>query len=137
MENEVEFTVALLRTVAKDLQALSEDERQQLNEGTARLRLVFEAKSSSKKSEKSSATEIDTEAIQARLEKCRSREEAAALLSNGGFTKANLQKLTRAMDLPFQKDDNTQRLLDRIVESAVGFRLRSQAIQGSDNADEP
>lgn len=136
MDDEIEFAASLLRVVAKDVQALNEDHRKQIKEGTARLRLVVEPRLSGKKSERSSASEIDTAAIQSQLGECKSREEAAEVLRSSGLSKANLQKLTRAMDLPYQKDDNMERLVDRIVESAVGFRLRSQAIQGNDNADE-
>lgn len=136
MDDEFEFAASLLRFIAKDVQSLTEEQRGQLREGSAKLRLVVEPRLGGKRSEKSGAAEIDTAAIQAQLEECKSRNEAAEILRGLGLSKANLQKLTRAMDLPYQKDDNMERLLDRIVESAVGFRLRSQAIQRNDSPGE-
>ena len=39
------------------------------------------------------------------------------------------------LDIPFQKKDSIDRILEKIIEGTIGFRLRSQAIQGGKSND--
>ena len=63
----------------------------------------------------------------------RSRDEAMDLLIGSGHTRPDLVAVARALEAPSQKGDTVQRLRERIVEAAVGYRLRSQAIRGVDD----
>jgi hypothetical protein len=59
-----------------------------------------------------------------------SRDAGEALLNGAHLTKKELEKLSRLMDLPVQREDDSQRLRQRIVEESIGARLNSQAIRG-------
>lgn len=73
---------------------------------------------------------IDLKKIENTLTKTYSREEAEELLKD--FKKANLKALAKKLDIPVQSNDNISRLKEKIIESTVGFKLRSQAIQSGD-----
>jgi hypothetical protein len=62
-----------------------------------------------------------------RLSKSKNRDEAHALLAE--LSKASLLLLAKTLDTPTQKADTIERLRDKIVESTIGFRMRSEAIQ--------
>jgi hypothetical protein len=65
------------------------------------------------------------------LTKTHSRHEAEELLKDS--KKIDLQKLARILDIPIQSRDTLNKIKERIVESTIGFKLRSQAIQNSDS----
>jgi len=67
------------------------------------------------------------------LTKARSRDEAKELLKD--FKRANLKELAKKIDIPLQSNDSVDKIKERIIESTVGFRLRSQAIRS--NVEEP
>jgi len=75
--------------------------------------------------QKKSSTDLkDTEE---QLVKIDSRDQAEELLKN--FKKADLQRIAKDLDIPIQKNEDISRLREKIIESTVGFKLRSQAIQ--------
>ena len=129
MDDQITFAASLLRQVAKAVESLTEDEKSVLASGEATLRLSVETKTRPRRVQPSIG-EIDTSALHERLASCESREEAERIIKEMSLTKASLQQITKAFELPNQKDDTTSKLIERIVESTVGFRLRSQAIQG-------
>jgi hypothetical protein len=133
MDDSIDFTVGLMRHIAKELQALTPEQRLAIADGSAKLKLVVEAPPPKK--ETAVATSVKAVELQAKLEECKSRDEARAILGELKMSKKELQRVSRELDLPVPRDDDIERLVDRIVESVVGFRLRSMAIQGkSDDA---
>ena len=132
-DDSIDFMVGFLRQVAKDLQALTPEQRTALIDGSAKLRLLVE--STSAKKENAVAPSHKTNELRENLEGCKSRDEARAILKGLKLPKRELQRISRELDLPVPRDDDSERLVDRIVESVVGFRLRSMAIQGK--IDEP
>ena len=65
-----------------------------------------------------------------RLRSLPSREEGEKLLSEVTSTKAQLERLARAMDLPVVKYENVEQLRAKIIEASIGARLVSRAIRG-------
>ncbi|AFY74451.1 hypothetical protein Syn7502_02470 [Synechococcus sp. PCC 7502] len=65
------------------------------------------------------------------LQKTHSRSEAEELLKNS--KKTDLQKLAKVLDIPIQSRDNINKIKEKIIESTIGFKLRSQAIRNSDS----
>ena len=59
------------------------------------------------------------------------RETATSLLQGKGVTNEVLRSVAAALDIPASSKDRKDVLQMRIVESTIGFRLRSQAIQGT------
>lgn len=68
----------------------------------------------------------------ARLNQYSSREDAASFLVNSKLTKAVLQDLCKSLKVHVLKSDTKDRLIQKIVESLVGARLRSEAIRHTD-----
>lgn len=129
MDETIEFTIALLRLVAKDLQGFSDEQRKEILAGTAKVRLVTDSKGP-KRLERGADQPFRIEDLRSKLESSQSRDEARAILNALGASKTTLQKLSRQLDLPVPRDDTVDMLIERIVESVVGFKLRSLAIQG-------
>lgn len=76
----------------------------------------------------------EVEEIRQMLEALPTREDGTKLLEARCQSKEQLQQLLRALELPVRKDDNRAKLLVSIVEATIGFRLRSQAVQGVESA---
>jgi len=45
-------------------------------------------------------------------------------------SKIDIENIAKKLDVPFQKKDSIEKLKYKIIERTIGFRLRSQAIQG-------
>jgi hypothetical protein len=58
------------------------------------------------------------------------RDDGREFLEKLAFTRAELERLARVMNLPVSKQDNAERLKEKIVEFGIGSRLDSQAIRG-------
>lgn len=72
----------------------------------------------------------DLAGLGAQLRQLESREDGSRLLIRAQLTKDELEELARLMDLPVYREDDSQRLRDKIVEASIGARLNSQAIRG-------
>lgn len=59
-----------------------------------------------------------------------SRDAGLRLLLRAQLTKNELEELARLMDLPVLREDDSERLRQKIVEACIGARLNSQAIRG-------
>lgn len=80
-------------------------------------------------SEKSTISEIDINNILNELSSISDRESATSLLNN--LTKRNLDVIARKLDIAVKRSDKVDILKQKVVESTVGARLRSSAIQGT------
>jgi len=129
MDDQITFVAILLRQVAKAVESLTEDEKSALVSGEASLRVSVESKARPRRVQPPT-DETDIFTLRERLVSCQTREEAERIIEELSLSKTALRQIARALELPHQKDDSVSRLVERIVESTVGFRLRSQAIQG-------
>ena len=68
--------------------------------------------------------------VAAKLAAFQSRDLGMELLRNEFSTKTSLEKLARYLDLPVLRTDTIDSLCEKIVESEIGSRLRSEAVQG-------
>lgn len=64
------------------------------------------------------------------LNRVDSREKGFDLLSERVKTKTHLEKFAKFIDVGVQKTDKLDKIKENIIESTVGARLRSEAIQG-------
>jgi hypothetical protein len=90
------------------------------------------------KSSKTSQDE-DSRLVSETLESLRyvqTRESGFSFLERKGLTRRSLERVARSLDLPVLREDTTQRLQERIVESSIGSRLNSEAIRGDQVAKE-
>lgn len=59
----------------------------------------------------------------------------AEYLNNKLRTKANFEKFARSIDVAVMKSDKLEKIRENIIESTIGARLRSEAIQNKNNKD--
>ena len=76
------------------------------------------------------------EQVAGNLRSSPSREEGYALLEKHCPTKASLQNLARHLDLHILRDDDATMIRDKIVEAAIGFRLRFNAVRSATSVTE-
>jgi hypothetical protein len=130
-------TTNLLRAVLKALEALDEAEMEQVLQGKGRLKFVgLESRGTPKRVRGKTPIKIRmaTEELQAlaqQLRSCKTREEAMGLLrkDNHALLKESLAKLARLLGIHINKSDRREKIEDKIVEFAVGAKLRSEAIR--------
>lgn len=119
--------IALLKQFTQFIVYLTEEDISDIISGKKSLsiKLVDKKQSSSPKS-----SSIDLMEIENSLTIIDSREEAEELLKN--FKKADLKTLAKKLDIPVQSNEAILKLKEKIIESTVGFKLRSKAIQSED-----
>jgi len=123
--------VAMLRRCADYLAALPPDEIDALLGGELELRLSVVAKKTRQKKKSSPALDAEQLAnIVARLRAMDNRASGEQLLHEVATTRATLESLARYLDVAVRRDDSQNDLLRRIIESTIGFRLSTAAIQG-------
>ncbi|OFX31054.1 MAG: hypothetical protein A2X08_18310 [Bacteroidetes bacterium GWA2_32_17] len=73
---------------------------------------------------------IEVDLIISELYKINNRIEGENLLLSKCTKRFEWESVLKKLDVPFQKRDNIEKLKNKIIERTIGFRLRSQAIQG-------
>ena len=76
--------------------------------------------------------QVDENTVIEKLYSFNSRAEGETNLNSTCNNRNAFEKVARKLDLPFQKKDNIEKLTSKIIERTIGFRLRSQAIQGTE-----
>ena len=117
----------ILQQLATFLRSLTPEEAEDLAQGRARLTLASRAakRAASRELPSDQVPEVIRE-----LSSLNTREEGSAYLSEVAPTRSNLAQVAVAMDIPVPKSDTVAKLRERIVEAAIGYRLRSDAIRG-------
>jgi hypothetical protein len=119
------FSSALRAVPEEDLNKL-EDERY-----TIEIRVVRKKEAVVKKTVGSSE---EYQRLFAELQLLDTRDEVNQFLAERFTTRALLEGFARHLDMPISKQDKLGDLRDKIVESTIGARLRSRAIQGSQSS---
>lgn len=123
----------LLRQMASTLERASPADVDALLHGRAELAISSRenrrpVKSESAEDRRASSARLDDLASQ--LKMLTSRDEGRNLLDRAKLTKKELERLARLMDLPVLREDDAEKLRQRILEHSIGARLNSQAIRG-------
>jgi len=74
---------------------------------------------------------LNEDTIIEKLYSFNSRIEGERFLNSTCTNKNAFERVAKKLDLPFQKKDSIEKLVTKIIERTIGFRLRSQAIQGT------
>jgi hypothetical protein len=126
------FLAMFLQELAKQLKNLTEQQVQDVLNGNSKLSLVvIEKQKSTQGSQPPTSESTEFEEITHYLKQLDSRESGLNYLQKNRLTKDYLQKLARFIDIPIQRTETKEKLLQRIIEATIGYRLNSQAIQGS------
>jgi len=123
-----ETFVKALKQFARFFENLTEAELEALERGEKHI--LIELSTIRKSKESRSLPKNFSDLVEA-LQKLNSREEAENLLK--GLKKVDLVAISSELDLPVYKSENALRIKERIIESTIGFKLQSQAIQKSSN----
>lgn len=83
-----------------------------------------------KKLKKVNLTASDIDLIISNLYQINNRQEGINYLSSKCSSKLDFENIVKKLDVPFQKKDSIDKLVYKIIERTIGFRLRSEAIQG-------
>lgn len=135
-KSQKDILAGLLRDLAKQVQAIDDQEYENILTGTARIELRVISQAQDKgRLKKVSLTESQILEICNALEKLQTREEGAKLLKEKCKIKEDLIRLSKYIDLPVQKSDKVEQLVERIIEASIGYRVRSAAIQGLRKGD--
>lgn len=120
--------VNLLDIISKFFKDLNEDEINDLLDGKGRLVYLRN------ETEQIAAEEPDNgfDTITLALHSFKSREEAYGYLENLKLKKDELIRVGELISANVNKKDNKARILEKIVESTVGARLRTEAIKSID-----
>ena len=121
--------VALLRNVARQIQAMDEATLNRVLEGGFRIDADLPSKPKPT-SKPSACSDEQISELKAALNKIDSHEEARRVIGNSLGSRAQLVSFARALDIPAPKNSTSEELKDRLVEATVGFRVRSAAIRG-------
>ncbi|WP_318468118.1 hypothetical protein [Photobacterium leiognathi] len=113
--------------------SLSDDEIEKINSGEYYISHKIN-KSKPRKTEeiKSKISEIDCHAILSDLESVISRSQGRDLIDYYLKNKAQLELFAKYIDVAVMRSDKVDKIKENIIESTVGAKLRSQAIQGKE-----
>jgi hypothetical protein len=129
----------LLHRLADCIEHISRDEIEELLSGRMALTHLNElskekhlerrpVRRAAKKLEEPTAKEL---AFVNRLREFASRDEGLDMLEGAKLNKRDLERLARLMDLPVLREDDAEKLRQKIVEASIGSRLNSRAIRGA------
>lgn len=130
-----DLIVRLLRELAETLRRSSDAEIEALLSGRATLADLlaspaFGARADGKATTKKRVLRNNKRlaGLAAQLRQLPSREEGVSFLVGAQLLKNELEELARMMDLPVLREDDADRLRQKIIESSIGSRLNSRAI---------
>ena len=122
----------ILRKLVDLIERSSSNEIDALIRGERRLEIVApEAKD--KKAEPRARLEIDDNVMKEAKERLRvfeERESGREYLRVTFATKLVIERFARFLDLPVQRADTFDAIVEKIVEAEIGSRLRSEAVRG-------
>jgi hypothetical protein len=124
----------LLRALAQIVDSASEEELEALQR--SKISDLITADRHSKKARRSTLSSgnpsdsVDISGILDSMRYLSSRAAGVAFLERHELNKRYLEQIARRLDLPVLREDNTERLIQKIVEATIGPRLNSEAIRG-------
>ncbi|PXY40837.1 hypothetical protein DMB65_09650 [Flavobacterium cheongpyeongense] len=115
------------------LKKLSDEEIAKIENGDLVIQFDLIEKKQNLKQKKDSITFSTTEIIDF-LNTVGERDEAMKYLDSLFISRLSLEEILRKLDYPHTKKDNLEKLKQKIIEATIGFRLRSEAIQGKSDS---
>lgn len=121
----------LFKVFSESLSNMNQKDFERLLKGDGKLVFATEEKTTITMEQHEDEVEKELASIANRLNLFERREEALEYLTSSKvcYLKANLIKLASMLDIYINKSDNKNELLEKIVESTVGSKIRSKAIK--------
>ena len=130
--------VSLLRDFARRIQAMDDARMERILAGELRIEVRAPEKERAKAREgKARCSDPEIESLRRELQEAGSREPARALIDRYLHSKADLVHFARVLDISAPQKSSSDDIEARLVESTVGYRLRSAAIRGNVSAPPP
>lgn len=122
----------LLRELSIKIKKLSHSDITNVIEGKAEILLQVANKDQVSKGKIPAELMLDKYAQN--LNNITSREEGISYLKTHLKNKTQLKVLAKHLDILISKSDKIDHIVEKIIDSTIGYRLRSAAIQNSDKA---
>lgn len=122
----------LFCSIGDQINKLSNKDLEKLDSGKFELSLKI-VKSKNIKNEKTPVKSLDESSIKIiieQLDTANSREEGVKIVEAALENKVQLEIFAKHIDVAVMKSDRVEKIKNNIVDSTVGARLRSGAIQG-------
>ena len=128
----------LLKVITKALNELDDSQFLKLIQGKGKIKFVDLGerekvkRPNRKNTNKVALNDSEIQSLAIEIRKCQTREEAAELLHMNGreIRRESLERLARILQVYIAKSDRISVIEDKIIEFAVGVRLRTEAIRG-------
>ena len=135
MKSNKNMISSLFSLFAKEMEKFSETDLIDISSGKATLKI--EIVKSKPTLQTTSHHEMDLSNVKSVLDSFQSREEVLEYLNQNFKTKKDLTSLAKIVDAHVQKSDKIDQLKEKIIESTIGFKLRSAAIQNKSINEKP
>jgi hypothetical protein len=122
--------VEILRRAADYFATLPPGDAAALVNGDLELRLSVGVRKRRPSGKTHKADTTDLVEIVSKLRSFENRRDGELLLKDVAPTRRTLEALARHIDIPVRKSERAEEISRRIVESTIGYRLASAAIQG-------
>jgi len=134
MKQKKNIYIELIESFSSFLKTLSTNDINDLYNGNKQVSFeIKEKRNTSNKTKVFSFDEFTAQSILNELNTLNNRQEGEVILKEKCNNRFDYEKIASMLDIPFQKKDTIDRILEKIIEGTIGFRLRSQAIQGQKN----
>ena len=129
MKKKSHAYIVAMETCLAFLKKLSDEEISKIENGESLIQFDLINKKAIQKNNKDVNT-ISVDEVISFLNTISDRDEAVKYLDGLNVQRLSLEDILRKLDYPFTKKDNLEKLKQKIIEATIGFRLRSNAIQG-------
>lgn len=136
-DNSIHIPLWFIEKYADFLRTLSLADLKAIEDGKKAIQFTVSSKTTTKRLDASTNVGADNPEqiahltrLKERLYEMTSREEGMILLEQECPTRDNLASLAKLIDLPVSKRDTRDHLKAKVIDTTIGFRLRSQAIRG-------
>lgn len=133
-EEERYASIEILQRIASFIRSLTPEEVEDLIHGRAKL--VLGTRDARKRTNHRDLPAETIPDVLRTLRNLPTREAGASYLQEVAPTRASLAQIAVAMDVPVPKSDTVAKLRERIIEAAIGYRLRSDAVRGKNSTTE-
>lgn len=131
MVNSTNKTSKVIQKLFRAIGQLSEDDWEKIADESSTIDIKITCRQKRKPMKDIPTFDGDLSEVVSKLTAFTSREEAQEFLKVNFAARKMLEPIARILDIPISTQDNLEGLRDKITESTVGARLRSQAIQGT------
>ena len=112
---------------------MDESQIEMLAANLRRKDFLYESGATEKSATKNKHSKIDPiqlEQILGQLNELATREEGTKLLERFELSRKELERMAKLRKVHVTKDDNVERIKEKLIETIIGSRLSSRAIRG-------